>query len=304
MRNLSDKSIVILAIAIIFFTNGGSPVLTKIALREISPEYYSFLRFIIASLFLLPFFLKGKIKFNKDLLVLVLVSLILTLNILAFAYGIKLTTTVISSLLYVLGPVLVAIFSYFLLKERIAQAKVLGIILGILGSALVILLPVIQYGNPSAGSLLGNFLILIGVFSTALYTTLSKKLHVKFSPIQVTTIFSLTTCFVMLSLSFREVIENPGLVFNLSGITLFAVFYVGAVCTALYYLLLQYVIKHANPLAASTNLFLNPVSTFAWASFLLAESITLLLILGGFFVLLGTFFIIKSAKTNEIDIEP
>ena len=298
---LSDKNIAILAIAIIFLTNGGSPVLTKIALREISPEYYTFLRFTIASLFLLPFFLKTKIKFNKDLLILILISLILTLNIIAFAYGIRLTTTTSSALLYVLAPALVAIFSYFLIKERMTNIKVLGIIFGIIGSVIVILLPVIQKGNPFAGDLIGNILILIGVFSTALYVTISKRLHVKFSPIQVTMIFSLTTVFIMLFFSFPQISANPDLVFNLSGITIFAVFYVGAICTAIYYLLNQYAIKHASPLVASTNLFLNPFSTFAWSSFLLGEKLTTFHIAGGVLVLLGTSFIIKSPKLGEIN---
>lgn len=304
MKKLSDKNIVILAIAIIVVTNGASPVFTKIALRELSPEYYSFLRFLVASAVLLPLFFKSKIKLNRDLLILVLISLILTLNILAFAYGIKLTTATISSLLYVMAPVLIAIFSYFLIKEKITYLKIVGILLGILGAGLVIILPVIQRGNPFAGNLWGNVLILIGVFSTALYTTISKRLHVKFSPIQVTTVFSLTTCLTMLFLSIPEVLSKPNLVFNLSNQALFAVLYVGAVCTAIFYLLYQYAIKHGSPLVASTVLFLLPFSTITWAGIILGERLTWLLVIGAMLVLLGTYFIVKSSKNSEIDIEP
>lgn len=304
MRNLSDKNIAVLAIIIIVLTNGGSGVFTKIALRELTPEYYSFLRFFVSSLILLPLFLKTNIKFNKDLLRLVLVSLILTLNIFSFAYGIRLTTATVSSVLYVLAPVLVAIFSYLFIKEKMSAPKILGILLGISGAGLVILLPVIQKGDPFAGNLLGNIFILVGVISTALFTTISKKLHSKFSPIQITTVFSLTTCFLMFILSLPNILNNPKNILSMSQDALFSVIFVGAICTALFYLLHQYAIKHGSPLIASTVLFLGPFSTIIWAGIILGEKLTPLLSICGVLVLFGTYLIVKSSKKDEIDIEP
>lgn len=304
MKKLSDKNIAVLAIIIIVLTNGGSGVFTKIALRELTPEYYSFLRFLVASLILLPLFLRTRIKFNKELLKLVLISLIATLNIFAFAYGIRLTTATVGSILYVLAPILVALFSYFLIKEKLSVSKMAGITLGIVGAGLVIILPAIQKGNPFAGDLLGNIFILFGVFATALYSTISKKLHIHFSPIQVTTVFSLTTCFVTLCLSLPWLLNNSKNILNMSSDALFSVLFVGSISTALFYLLSQYAIKHGSPLIASTVLLLGPLSTVIWAGIILGEKLTPLLSICGVLVLFGTYLIVKSSKKDEIDIEP
>lgn len=172
-----------------------------------------------------------------------------------------------------------------------------------MGTVIVIVLPVIQHGNPFSGNLLGNMFVMIGVLSTALYTALSKKLHIKFSPIQVTMIFFLTTLFTMLALSFPQIMQEPNKIFLIEPRSLIGVIYVGAFSTPLLYLMYQYAIKHGSPLIASTNFFLTPFSTLVWANVLIGEALTPFLGIGGILVLLGTYFIVKSSKKGEIDIE-
>ena len=52
MKKLDNKSIIILLILVGSAIGGGIAPLAKIALRELSPELFSFLRFTIAAVFL------------------------------------------------------------------------------------------------------------------------------------------------------------------------------------------------------------------------------------------------------------
>lgn len=296
MKNLNDKQLAVLAVIVGAIINGAGPVFTKIAVKNLTPEYFSFLRFLFSSLVLMPLFLKSGIKLNRDTLKLISISLLASINILLFAHGVKLTTATIGQLLYVLSPVVVFIFSYFLIKEKVFVSKILGVILGILGSFLIIFLPIIQKGGAFSGNFKGNLFLVLGVFLFSIYLVLSKKLSTKFSPVQITTVFSLTTVCVMFVLSFSQITGNPRQFFSLSKETLLAVSYVGIVATAVFYLLQQYAIKHGSPLITSTNQFLAPFSTIIWAYLLLGEKLTSLLIIGGLLVLAGTYFILKPDK--------
>ncbi|MEK9178640.1 MAG: DMT family transporter, partial [Patescibacteria group bacterium] len=271
MKKLSDKTIAVIALLAIIVGSGAVPVSVKIAVKELSPEYFSFLRFLLASLILSPLFLRTKVKLNRDFAILILISLLLTLNILAFAYGLKTTTATIGQLLYAISPIFIAIFSFILVRERITTPKVAGILLGILGTAVVLTIPLIGLGIHSAGDLKGNLLVIVGVISTALYTSLSQKLHVKFSPIQVAQAFFLTTAVSMLVLSFPEILRSGKEILTMDLGTILAVLYVGGIGTPIFYVLYQYAIKHGSPLIASINFFIVPFSSYSWAYLLLGE---------------------------------
>src|SRR3989344_4727508 len=197
MRNLSDRQFAFLIVLLGATIGSAGPVFTKIALRSLSPEYFSFLRFLLSTLVLMPLFLKSGIKLNKETAKLVLISLLGSANILLFAHGIKTTTATIGQLLYVLSPVIVFIFSLILIKERATGSKILGVISGMLGAGIIILLPEIQKGVAFSGDLRGNLLIIAGVIASSLYLVLSKNLQGKFSPLQITMVFTFTTMFSM-----------------------------------------------------------------------------------------------------------
>ena len=303
MKNLNDRSIVYLAIFTAVIVGGAAPVFAKIALKETSPALFTFLRACLSTLVVLPFLIKYRIKLDKNLIKAILVTLFLTANFLIFAYGVRLTTASISQIIYVISPVVIAVLSYLILNERINSKKVLGIILGFIGAGVIVILPVLD-SNPFSGNLIGNLLIMLAVLTFSLYSVLSKKLHINFSPIQIVIVLSFTTLFAMAPLTLYEVLTSGTKIFNISRLALFSIFYVGAIMTVAYYTLHQYAIKHGSPLAASTIVYLQPVATFVWAAVLLGEGLTPGVIVGGTIAFLGTYFIINASSKKEIiDIE-
>ena len=103
-------------------------------------------------------------------------------NMLLFFHGLSLTSPIDASIISTSIPVMVLIFSAFILKEKITNYKLLGITIGGLGAFLLI-----WYGNKTEGtsSLLGNVLVFINTCSYALYLVLIKPLMMKYNPITI-----------------------------------------------------------------------------------------------------------------------
>lgn len=101
------------------------------------------------------------------------------LNMLTFFKGLSLTSPISASVIMVTTPIIVLILSAILLKERMLKRKVFGIILGLVGTAFLIL-----YGKSignSSNAVLGNSLVLVNAVSYGFYLIIVKKLMVKYN---------------------------------------------------------------------------------------------------------------------------
>ncbi|MBU2632399.1 DMT family transporter, partial [Patescibacteria group bacterium] len=287
-----NKKLIILAVVVSAFL-GGNAAFAKLIVKEIPPFSFVFLRFLLSLIILFPIFLKTKTKLSKDLWKLILLSMLSTANIFLFALGVKFTTANIGQILYVSVPIVASVFAYFLLKERFSFKKIVGIIIGFTGAIIIVLIPLISTSQ-FKGLLLGNLLIATGVISYALYTVLSKSFQKKYSPVEITFFFFLTTTIVSLVFSFSDFIYYPNWYINVSFSSILAICYLAIFGTVLFYLLYQYIIKHSSPVTASTSLYLQPFATLMWAYLLLGEGLTPLFIVGGTLALLGTFLVTRS----------
>ena len=102
------------------------------------------------------------------------------LNMLSFFKGLSLTSPISASVLMVCTPIIVLILSAIILKERMQKRMVFGIILGLIGTAFLIL-----YGKSSTNAsnpTLGNFLVFVNATSYGLYLVIVKKLMQKYNP--------------------------------------------------------------------------------------------------------------------------
>ena len=102
------------------------------------------------------------------------------LNMLAFFKGLSLTSPISASVLMVSTPIIVLVLSAIILKERMQKRMVFGIVLGLIGTAFLIL-----YGKSSGNATnptLGNFLVFINATSYGLYLVIVKKLMDKYNP--------------------------------------------------------------------------------------------------------------------------
>jgi len=103
------------------------------------------------------------------------------INMLLFYKGLNLTSEINASLIMITLPIIVLLLSAFVLKERITTRKIGGIVLGILGAALLILMAEIT-GNKRS-SLAGDLFIFINATSYGIYLILIKKLADKYQPL-------------------------------------------------------------------------------------------------------------------------
>ncbi len=295
MRNDIFTSIVLVLLAA--FIGGGVPPFSKIALKQITPFTFIFLRFILAGLVLGPLFLSKEKKLNlKKIKLAVLISLLATSNVTFFALGVRKTTATISQMLYAAVPIIVAITSYFILKTKMSLKKILGVIIGFIGVLLIVLLPVLGKSFVFSGDLLGNLLVFIAVFSYSLYSVFSKKLQKYFSPLALTTIFIATTLIVQSFLALSETEGNLGLLKNVSFASWASLVYVGILGTAGYYIVYQLAIKKANPIIVSMVFYLQPVSAFIWSALMLGERLTLGFIAGSILAFIGATMVINIKK--------
>lgn len=100
------------------------------------------------------------------------------LNMLTFFKGLSLTSPISAAVIMVSTPMIVMVLSAILVKEKMKKRMIFGLLLGLLGTALLIL-----YGK-SIGNLkqagLGNFLVLVNAISYGYYLIIVKKLMHKY----------------------------------------------------------------------------------------------------------------------------
>ena len=157
----------------------STPVVTKILLKTLKPIeilFYAFL-FAIISLFVIILFngTHKEIKkySKKDISYLIFLGFLgIFLHNLFYVNGFKLVPAVEANVLNYLWPVLIVVFSIFLLKDKITSKKIIAIILGFIGAYLVL-----TNGNviPIFTNLKGGLLMIAGACAWALFSVLGSK---------------------------------------------------------------------------------------------------------------------------------
>ncbi len=286
-KEQSNKSFVFFLIISAAVLGGGAGVFGKIALREIPPFSFTFLRFLVASIFLIPFSLKYLPKFRKRDYKIILLSLLASANVVLFAFGIRHTSANISQMIYTAVPIVSAILSFYYLRERFGIKKIFGIIMGFVGALLIIVLPLISNADSAVSSIWGNIIIVIAMLSISLYWVLSKRFQEKYSPLEINNYFIFTTTILLLFLSIFDLSQNPGWYIGVSTNAYLSLLFVAIFSTAIYYLISQIIVKRATPVMATMILYVQPFTTFIWAYYFLSETLSILFIVGTVLTLLG-----------------
>jgi len=273
--------------AIAAFCGGLVPVVGKIALEVFHPFTVVTLRFVFSTLFLLPFVYKSREIKKQFFIRLFVVSLIGALNPIIFFISFPFVKASVSPLIYACVPALTALYFFVTTRCGISRKQGLGIAMGLVGVAIVILLPVLQKGNGIA-ALAGNVLILVAAFAFMLYGILSKKkqqdTHV--SPLALTFYFSLVTFIVSVPFTVGELMVY-GIPSGIEVQHVASVVAVGIVGTGIFYITYQYALKMGSAVAAALFTYLQPIATVGLAAMLLGERVTLLFVIGGILSVVG-----------------
>jgi drug/metabolite transporter (DMT)-like permease len=297
--NLTVMQNVIILIIISAFACGSIAPFAKFALEGFQPFTLIFVRFLSASLVLLPFFYKSKelkSKLNRPLLV---VSIIGSLNPIILFIALQFTLASVSPLIHASIPLLTAIYLHQFKKVKISPGKLIGIVLGFCGVAIIILLPFFQQGDLDLPSLWGNMLIFGAAIAFMFYGILSKDIQQQYhlSPLELTFYLCVVTLIISIPFVIYEISQEQVITQTIQFKHLLAALVTGIIGTSLFYIVYHQALKLGNALTASLFTYLQPVTTILFAVLLLGEVITLPFVIGGTLAMLGAGM--ASVKKNN-----
>lgn len=102
-------------------------------------------------------------------------------NMLTFFKGLSYTSPIMGAVLMVTTPMIVLVLSAVIMKERMENRKIMGILLGLAGTITLILYGKSMTNAPNA--MLGNFLVFVNAVSYGFYLIIVKKLMDKYKAI-------------------------------------------------------------------------------------------------------------------------
>lgn len=241
---------------------------------------------------------------RKDLLRLALCAVFgVAINQLLFFNGLMRTSPVNASVIMTTTPILVFILSLFLLKEKPNLIKIIGLIIGALGSIIFTL----QGSDLGSASLLGDLFIFLNATSYALYLVLVKPLMAKYRPLTVITwVFTFGLIYVLIW-PFSTA-EFAAVDFSALGTDpILRLLFVVIMVTFLPYLLMVYAMKRVSPAVSSTYIYMQPLlaAFFIYVFWLVGledytQEFTWGKILAALLVFIGVYLVIKpqTSTTN------
>lgn len=284
-----------LLMAVLFW--GLSFVATKIALQCFPPLALIFLRFLGASIFFV--FLLMRTGFPtltwdgvKPLLILAIFQPGLYFSFETF--GLQYSSATKASLIIATIPIVVLLLSMIFLKERIRIINILGIIISMLGVALLVFGG--QNIDEQPGMLLGDLLILGAVLSASIYIIMTRRLGKTFSPVQITgmqVIFGMSLFFPAFLFTLPEVrwgAITRDAIMALIVLTVFAT--IGA------FLCYNYALTKIPAARAAVCINGVPLVTAFGAWVILGEQLSLLQVFGGIIVISAVYLANRSPAPN------
>ena len=291
------KALFAILISAILWASAGS--VSKLLFMNASPFVAASHRFILASLMILPFFLRVK-KPKGFFLSLLPLGLFNSGNILFYYTGLSLTTANTGSILGTAIPITVALFSPFFIKEPIEKNKLIGILIGLIGALCIVLLPMIEKGNVSSGNILGNLLMVGSLLCWTFYIIFSRRILLKgeYSPILSTSVNIFTVTIVATFASFitgQTLISPVLLIPSYAGVLLYAAIGI----TIVTFFLFQWGVQHVSATTASLKEYVQLVVGVGINAIVLGERLSPAYIFGSVLIVLGVLFATRQHLTKK-----
>ena len=273
--------------------------------KDVGPFAASFLRFAIASVFLLfiTWRVDGKLPAIKKAQIIPIILLGMTgvfaYNVLFFK-GLKIIEAGRASLIIANNPIFITLFASYFFKEKLNPIKVTGIIISVIGAIIVI-----SRGNPiellNGNVGWGEFYIFCCVLTWVAYTLIGKAVMTNLSPLVSVSYSSAVGAVALFVPAYFEGMMRD--LVHYSTADWFGIFYLGFFGTVLGFVWYYQGIKIIGPMKASQFINFVPISAVLLAFFMLGESITLSLLVGTIFVISGVYLTntvpIARRKTNS-----
>lgn len=272
---------------------GVNFIAAKFALQEFPPMTLAFLRFFLALILLSPFLLTEKRKITKaDLPILIGIGLLMvTLNIGFFYEGLKRTTVMTASVLTLIIPILSVLGGWWFLKEKVYIVNLAGIILGLLGTILVVGLPFIVLGiQPTTESMLGNILIILASISWVAGAILSKGILQKYSTLTLTAVIFIVGMVTFALPALTEYLHNPAWYQQVTLLGLAGLAFITLASSVCAYFLFEWGLSKLGVIKADLFQYLEPVVATTLGVLILNEQLRFSFIIGAVIIILGVYW--------------
>lgn len=285
--SLGKIQLSILALIIANIIWGMAFPIFKWSLDVLPPFTFSFLRFYLGALIILPFVIR-KLSIKKESVwKLIIVSIFsVTLQIPLLFFGLKLSPSINAPIIIAAGPILLIFASIIFLKEKINLKILLGTFISLFGVLAIILRPILE--NGFSGGIFGNILIFMATVCGVIQAVILKKIIPENNPLTLVFWMFLIGSLPLLPFVFWESRSfNIWQDLNFQGAIGLLYGVVFAAVTAHFFLV--FAIKYIKASEIGIFTYVDPIATIVIAIPLLHETLTPAYLIGSVFVFLGIF---------------
>ena len=302
MASVSLGSVYVFLMLVLIVFWGSSFVVVKITIEAgLTPIAIATFRFLVAGAIFLLVLLVGKLRDRSYKLLIawrdVPVVLVLALSGVTFFFiaqytGIELAGASVAAILVtLLAPVLIAVFSVKLFKERLVQRQVFGVGAAALGAFVVIVGGTLSVKGGNPRFLLGCIILLATPVLWTVYSLLGKRVMEVYDAFLVVSYVNVLGGLCLVPFSLAE--GSFDRVFSLSVYEWLAVLFLAVFCSVVGYFIWFYVLKHVGAAITSSFLFAEPIVTVLLAVQFAGEQLNLLILGGGVLIFLGVWQVIR-----------
>lgn len=266
----------------------------KLAVESMPIALFLVTRFLIIAVILLPFALYfWKPMKRNDLIRQVAVSAFFATGIFLLSFGLTKTSVSHSAILGMLNPIIMLLFVFVFLKDKVRPQSLVGVFIALLGACIIVIYrSKTGDGSDASGQLLGDAAVLLSVICSVIGVILLKPLTKKYSPFQ-TTLVGLTIGIIPMALYLGGNFE----IINFSTVTTQSIYglLLSAFTMASANILFFYALSKRKISQISFYYYIEPVVIVIIAYLLLNESFSISYLVGAIFVGLGLWI----AETNK-----
>ena len=211
----------------------------------------------------------------------------IAINQMFFIKGLTFTSAIHASLLILLTPILITVFAFTVLNEKVTVAKALGLALGIGGAVLLILSK--EQSVSATNYLLGDMLIVVNAISYTIYFIIVKPLMAEYPPLHVIRWVFTFGFLMILPFGWNEFFSTEW--GKLEWTHYLAILFVVVPGTFLAYFFTIYGIQHLGAGITGSYIYTQPVFAAIIAVIFFHEHLTPAKLLAAIMIFLGVFMV-------------
>jgi drug/metabolite transporter (DMT)-like permease len=309
MNEPRTRLILSIALFVAILAVSTASIFIKFAQQEAPSLVIAALRLTFASLTLTPFALTQHHKELKsltraDIFLGILSGIFLSIHFATWITSLAYTTIASSVVLVSTGPLWVALLSPLFLREPLTRPVLIGMALALVGGIVIGLSDSCTWNNgiacPSLNQVLrgralfGNFLALLGALTVAGYLIIGRKLRARVSLVPyIFLVYSTASICLLIYMVVAK--ESP---LGFSVITYVWILLLALVPQLIGHSTYNWALAHLPAAFVAITTLGEPIGSAILAYFILKESPTTAVIIGGILILFGIYLASRADKSN------